>query len=189
MLIYPAHALAPSFQHSLEPIGLFDTSRAELIYANDAFASHVERLQINRSKHWLHDWPQLQQAIQACAERDGLSVCEHADWGVRVELLAVQLQHADGSTQRVAQCKPVAVVEEQTANLLDWTLRVLRCSSCTPSARSRVWICPEMVVLARFKALAAPVKLPNSTMRQKARMASIRSIAMIVRKLVELERI
>lgn len=123
MLIYPAHALAPSFGQSAEPVGLLDLSRLEVIYANDAFASWIERVQINHSKHWVRDWPELQQAIQSCAQQDALHGCEHGVWGMRVELLAVQLQHADGTSQRVVQCKPIALtdVDTHTANLLDWS--------------------------------------------------------------------
>ncbi|MDT4881121.1 hypothetical protein FQZ97_1169450 [compost metagenome] len=65
------------------------------------------------------------------------------------------------------------------------TLLVVRCNSFTPSSASSPWTCPEIVVFATFSASAAPVKLPTSTMRQNARIASNRSKAMIVRFIVQ----
>ncbi|MDT4885328.1 hypothetical protein FQZ97_1215510 [compost metagenome] len=65
------------------------------------------------------------------------------------------------------------------------TRRVVRCSSFTPNCASSAWSWPETVVFGIARASAARVKLPSSTMRQKARIASSRSKAMIVWVLVQ----
>lgn len=133
MILYPVAELAGYFADSREAVGFVDPESLTVIYGNRSFELAIEAFQLKSGKSPLQELPAAQSAMKQCCRELKAIACALPEWDCHLELLPVQLQHADGSLQLALHFKLFNLQSSRSIEFAEDALSSLPCSTwaCT----------------------------------------------------------
>ena len=139
MIVYPVAELAGYFANSREAVGFVDPETLTVIYGNRAFELSVEDFQLKSGKSPLQELSPVQSAMEQCCRELKAVSCELPQWDSLIELLPVQLQHADGSMQLALHYKLFSLQSSRSLEFAEDALSSLPYSTWACSVNGEIF--------------------------------------------------